>query len=259
MDLALDASVGQEYSSPTQIARVLSEDWVARQAYCLGCGEGGLHRTKSNTQALDFTCKSCSAPYEFKASKRVFRNRILDGEYHAFLDAVSSLRIPNLLLLNYSLVEMVVTQLMAIPREALSRSSVIPRRPLGPRAMRHGWQGCVIDLSVLPPSGRVAVILEGIARPQSVVLEEWRLLDFLRQEGRATREWLPDVISSVRRIASEEFSLAEVYQDVPLLRDLHPSNRNIQPKIRQQLQILVAQGMLERVRPGIYRKTPRIG
>jgi hypothetical protein len=105
----------------------------------------------------------------------------------------------------------------------------------------------------------VAVILEGIARPQSVVLEEWRLLDFLRQEGRATREWLPDVISSVRRIASEEFSLAEVYQDVPLLRDLHPSNRNIQPKIRQQLQILVAQGMLERVRPGIYRKTPRIG
>jgi Dam-replacing HTH domain len=35
---------------------------------------------------------------------------------------------------------------------------------------------------------------------------------------------------------------------------MHPDNRNIRPKIRQQLQGLVTQGLIEWLEPGTYRR-----
>ena len=258
MDLALDPSVGAHYRSPAQAARVLTQDWVAREAYCLRCGRGPLDPTPQNTKALDFRCHACREPYELKSSRNPFRRRVLDGEYSTFLHAIASHDNPNLLLLNYNVQQMVVTDLHAIPRDALSRLSVVPRKPLGPRARRAGWQGCSIDLTDLPGTALVPVVVSGTLCAPSGVLGNWRQFDFIGKAGRSNRDWLPDVLTCLRRIPSEEFDLEAAYGFESELRLLHPRNFHVRPKLRQQLQILIRHGLLERVRPGWYRKTSRL-
>ena len=39
MNLKFDISLAKGYISPSQIARVLTEDWLARNMYCPICGE----------------------------------------------------------------------------------------------------------------------------------------------------------------------------------------------------------------------------
>ena len=53
---------------------------------------------------------------------------------------------------------------------------------------------------------------------------------------------------------SDEFVLQEFYKAFEdYLGGLHPENRNVQPKIRQQLQILRDNGILEFLNGGHYR------
>jgi type II restriction enzyme len=241
--------------SPSQMARVLTQGWVEREAYCLRCGFDRLAPTPQNTRALDFRCGSCAEPYELKSSKRPFRKRVLDGEYSTFIHALESHDNPNLLLLSYDPSWSNVTDLVGIPRQALSRLTIIPRAPLSANARREGWQGCSIDLTGLPQSALIPIVTTGTPRSPSVVLRDWRQYDFITRSGRVARDWLPDVIACVNRIAAEEFDLLAVYDFESELRILHPRNYNVKPKIRQQLQILIRNGLVTRVRPGVYRKT----
>lgn len=257
VDLRLDLDLGSGFKSPTQFARVVTEGWMAREAYCLKCGTGSLAPTTPNTRALDFRCGDCREPYELKSSRRPFGDRVLDGEYASFRRAIASHDNPNLFLLNYDLERGEVTDLRGIPRYAVSALSVIPRRPLGPLARRSGWQGCNIDLTRLPSAAVVDVVVAGVVRPPRVVLDDWAGMEFIESSGRSGREWLPDILSCLRRIPTDEFALSEVYRFADELHNVHPRNLNVEPKIRQQLQILVAQGLLERIRPGRYRKSPR--
>jgi type II restriction enzyme len=259
VDLRFDLSLGQPYHSRSQRARVLTQGWVEREAYCLSCGRATLAQTAQNTRAMDFRCERCREPYELKSSKRPFGRYVLDGEYSTFLRAIQSHDNPNLLLLNYDAETMAVVDFQAVPRYALSRLAILPRKPLGPCARRAGWQGCNIDLTGLVPSALVPIVVEGGVRPQPHVLQDWLQLDFLRTSAKGARDWLPDIISCLRRVPAETFRLDRVYEFGPELKLLHPHNLNIQPKIRQQLQILVRLGLLERLTPGLYRKTRRFG
>jgi type II restriction enzyme len=54
-------------------------------------------------------------------------------------------------------------------------------------------------------------------------------------------------------LGKTEFSLQEVYTLEENLARLHPANRNIQPKIRQQLQVLRDMGLVKFTAPGSYR------
>jgi type II restriction enzyme len=56
----------------------------------------------------------------------------------------------------------------------------------------------------------------------------------------------------VRGIGQREFTLAQVYAHEAALARLHPQNRNIRPKIRQQLQILRDLGLIEFLGRGTY-------
>jgi len=55
--------------------------------------------------------------------------------------------------------------------------------------------------------------------------------------------------------ARGEFTLAEVYAFADPLRRLHPQNRHVEDKIRQQLQRLRDLGFVEFQGRGIYRLT----
>lgn len=52
-----------------------------------------------------------------------------------------------------------------------------------------------------------------------------------------------------------EFTLAHVYAHAASLAKLHPNNRHVRDKIRQQLQVLRDLGLLEFLGGGSYRLT----
>jgi hypothetical protein len=68
-----------------------------------------------------------------------------------------------------------------------------------------------------------------------------------------TRDWLNDVLSCVRELDKKTFTLEEMYGFENRLVVLHPVNKHVRPKIRQQLQTLRDHGILDFVRPGQYR------
>ena len=65
--------------------------------------------------------------------------------------------------------------------------------------------------------------------------------------------WLNDVLTCVRELDKPTFTLEETYSFDTGLQKLHPTNHNVRPKIRQQLQVLRDNGILEFVGPGKYR------
>ena len=50
------------------------------------------------------------------------------------------------------------------------------------------------------------------------------------------RGWTLDVLNAVRSLGKTEFDLAEVYKSEGKLAKVHPANRHVREKIRQQLQ-----------------------
>ena len=59
----------------------------------------------------------------------------------------------------------------------------------------------------------------------------------------------------MNKISSQSFTLDEMYQFENILRIKHPQNKNIKPKIRQQLQFLRDKGFIEFLGNGNYKKT----
>ena len=66
--------------------------------------------------------------------------------------------------------------------------------------------------------------------------------------------WKKDVFEQLLNIDKDVFNLNDVYKFKSILHVLHPENKNIEPKIRQQLQYLRDLGLLEFVKSGIYKK-----
>lgn len=62
-----------------------------------------------------------------------------------------------------------------------------------------------------------------------------------------------DVLSALRSLGKQSFSLEEVYALEPKLAQLHSDNRHVRDKIRQQLQILRDARLLDFTARGSYR------
>ncbi len=67
MLLRCDISIAERYVSQAQRSRVLSEEWLESNGYCLSCDSDALKRTLANTRAKDFVCPKCAQSYELKA------------------------------------------------------------------------------------------------------------------------------------------------------------------------------------------------
>ena len=96
---------------------------------------------------------------------------------------------------------------------------------------------------------------EGKIRPAAEVRRAYKRLRPLEKIKAEKRGWTLDVLNVVRALEKEEFSLGEVYAHADQLSELHPANQNIQPKIRQQLQVLRDMGLVEFLGGGDYRLT----
>lgn len=251
MNLQCRLELGHAYKSSSQITRVLSEDWCSRELYCAACDSARLSHSKVNTPAVDFVCPECGQYFQLKGFKGWNQRKIVDAGYESMLRAIRSDRVPNLLVLQYS-PEWLVKNLLLIPSVFFSETVIEKRPPLGPKARRAGWVGCNILLDRIPPDGKIAVVSNSTCVAEQQVREEFSRVRKLADVPPAVRGWTLDVLATIRRLSKPRFSLRELYEYEPYLRQIHPRNRNVRPKIRQQLQALRDLGLIEFTSPGNY-------
>jgi type II restriction enzyme len=196
-----------------------------------------------------------------KSKAHPFHDRVLDAAYQPLIHSILTSTVPNFVFLHYGSEQWNVRDLFLVPRHFLSPSFVEKRPPLKPTARRSGWVGCNLLLSALPQDARIHAVKNGIELPAESVRQWWRAFSFLKDRDSESRGWLADVLACVREIRKPEFNLRDVYVFEDRLGALHKDNRNVRPKIRQQLQVLRDRGVLEFLARGKYRMLlpPQLG
>lgn len=102
MNLKFDTKLAEGYTSKSQIARRLTEDWVLRNSYCPNCGEIPLLEFENNRPVADFYCNSCVEEYELKSKSGKISNTITDGAYSSMISRINSENNPNFFFLTYN-------------------------------------------------------------------------------------------------------------------------------------------------------------
>ena len=253
MNLSFDRSLAEHYNSTSQKIRVMSEAWLADNMYCPVCGHPRISHLDNNKPVADFFCESCHEIFELKSKKGNLGNKISGGAYDAAIERITSNTNPSLLVLQYT-ADYEVSDLVLVPRFFFVPEIIEKRKPLKPDARRAGWTGCNILLGCIPSQGRISIIQDRNIADKNDVLSAYRRLAQLEKESLESRGWLLDVLNCVNEIKTAEFTLKDVYQFVEILSQKHPYNNNVEPKIRQQLQLLRDKGFIEFLSPGHYRK-----
>lgn len=254
MNLNFDTSISRGYASNSQIARLLTEDWVSRNIYCPSCGNPKLSSFKNNNPVGDFLCVKCNAEYELKSKKDSFTQRILDGAYSKMIQRINASNNPHFFFLNYSTIASKVENFLVIPKHYFVNDIIERRNPLSENARRSGWIGCNILLKSIPATGKIFFVRNGEVTSVKVVLDSWKKTAFLANQKADARGWTIETLKLIERIPSNEFNLVDVYAFENELKQKFPSNNFIKDKIRQQLQILRDKGLLEFKSRGKYKK-----
>lgn len=251
MDLDFDLSLAAAYTSKRQRNRVLTEAWMAQNAYCPSCGES-VSQHIPNKPVADFYCPRCSEDYELKSKVGVYTNTAIDGAYHTMIQRINSDTAPSFFFLSHN--EKRVHSLFVTPACFLSDSVIIKRKPTKVKGRTNLWIGCSIDLRGIPESGRIYYVRNGEVCSRQEVVDHYAASAFLRttEIKAGLRGWLLDVLCCIERLKRKTFSLADVYRFENYLSAKHPHNRNVRAKIRQQLQLLRDMGYLRFTGRGNY-------
>ena len=258
MDLNLDRAIGNRYSSLSQKARVITQDWAGKNFYCVACPSSSIQLDPENTAVRDFSCPSCESTYQLKAKAGRFGHTVNNSAYSPKIEAIETGRVPNYAFLQYSRSNWQVTDLFVIPGHFFNLGVIRPRKPLSSSARRSGWVGSNILLNEIPPEGRISIVSSGALRSVASVREDWRRFEFLKSDSRASGGWGADTLSRIRILQFEHervtFTLADFYERfVDDLSVLHPENRHIRAKIRQQMQVFRDAKIIEFLGGGRYR------
>ena len=253
MELCFDTDIARKYKSPSQIARVLTENWAARNLFCTACNQSRLRAARDNTKVIDFVCDKCSEVYQLKSQSKPIGDKILDSAYEPMIDSIKMNKTPNLLVLHYNSQNYCAENLLIVPRYFLTLSCIEARKPLSENARRAGWVGCNIVLKEIPVDGKIPIIKERKIVSPDNVRKSFERFRFLSGKKYDVRGWTADVLKVIRELGKAEFALDEVHVYDEQLQRLHPENKHIRPKIRQQLQILRDKGILEFKGQGKYQ------
>ena len=251
MLLTLDSSLAAGYTSLSQVARRVSEDWGLHNLYCPACDSGHLAQSPNNTPAVDFVCPNCRQNYQLKSRSKWSERKIIDAGYEAMMKAVQSDAAPNLLVMQYSPTWQ-VSNLLLVPSFFFTSSAIEKRKPLSPNARRANYVGCNILLSAIAPEGKLRLISNGIITDAATVRQQYQQMRPLSQLNVAKRGWTLDVLNIIGQFGNRIFELAEVYQFEAHFASLHPDNHRIREKIRQQLQELRDLGLVQFLGRGRY-------
>ena len=255
MLLSLNSNISNNYSSNSQKARVLTENWVLENSYCPNCSNDNLEAFKNNTKVGDFYCSNCSEEFELKSKDgNSLGDKIVDGAYHSMIDRINSANNPNFFFLNYHKQNLTVNNFLIIPKHFFTNDIIEKRKPLSENARRAGWIGCNIEISKVPESGRIFLIKNSEIVTRNTVVEKWNSTTFLKSKSLDTKGWILDIMKCVDTISKNEFTLDEIYKFENQLKLKYPNNNFIKDKIRQQLQLLRDKGLLEFKSRGVYKK-----
>jgi type II restriction enzyme len=253
MDLSLNTNLAVGYKSASQIARRLTEHWVLHQAYCPVCGAAHLDEFENNRPVADFHCVSCTAEFELKSKSGELNHTVPDGAYSTMIERIESRNNPHFFFLNYTK-DWTVKDFLLVPNYFFTAEMIFKRKPLPETAKRAGWVGCDINIGQVPNRGRIFIIQNAQVLPKASVTHQMKQSDFIKGKSIASRGWLLDTMRCIDRIKKPHFKLDELYQFEAELRLKYPNNQHIKDKIRQQLQLLRDQGLIEFVARGVYRK-----
>ncbi len=252
LNLGFEEATAQ-FESASQRARDWTEEWVRRRLFCPNCGAPNFEKFAANRPVADFYCPNCREQFELKSQKKRFGRSVVDGAFGTMRERLTGDDNPSFIFMNYDLTRRSVTTLFFVPRHFFSLDIIKERKPLAATARRAGWVGCNILISQIPEAGKIFLVRDGDQAPRDLVLEQWRSTLFLRDKGLTARGWLLEVMKCVEEVGRREFTLDDVYDRESRLQSLYPDNRNVRPKIRQQLQVLRDQGFLEFIGRGRYR------
>jgi len=253
MHLCFDREKADGYKSPSQVARVLTEDWASRNLFCPSCKKINLKTVRDNTKVIDFVCDDCSETFQLKSQSKPLGDKVLDSAYGPMIDSIKNNRTPNLFLLHYNSQDYCAENLLIVPRYFLTLSCIEQRKPLSQNARRAGWIGCNIVLREIPLDGKIPIIKKREIISPSFVRQSFDRFRFLSEKKYDVRGWTADVLKVIRDLGRTDFTLDEAYAYDEHLQKIHPENKHICPKIRQQLQILRDKGILEFKGSGQYR------
>ncbi len=254
MEMNFNTQLTSKYHSKTQIARVLTEDWVGRNMFCPRCGNPHVSHFENNRPVADFYCLACNSEYELKSKNGYLGGKINDGAYDTMIKRITDNNNPDFFLMSYSKSQMRVTDFILIPKHFFVPDIIEKRRPLAPTSVRAGWVGCNILIDRIPQQGRISIISAGKVLDINNIILSINKSSLLEVNDIDSRGWLFDVLSCVNRISNDVFELMEVYQYEKILQQKHPNNNNIRAKIRQQLQILRDKGVIKFLGNGKYLK-----
>jgi type II restriction enzyme len=269
MNLSMPSDHAIAYKSGSQRARVVTEFWAENNLYCPNCSSPKLNRQTHNTKAIDFCCPACDFKYQLKGQKTRIGNSITDGAYEAMMSAIRNDETPNFYFMQYDLATWAVRNLLLIPHFAFPPSAIIKRKPLSETARRAGWIGCNIALNRIPPDARIPIIttsaplrlcvennsrkfVQFVSSPEEV-RQKFQKVKPLKDLPIKNRGWTLDVLNLIHRLGKPEFTNEEIYAFASELEKLHPVNRHIRDKIRQQLQVLRDLGFLIHIAHGAWR------
>ncbi len=248
----MPAHLAESYKSRAQQARVVSEAWGLENLYCPNCHSPVLNPAPNNTAAYDFICPKCALRAQLKSKSAPIGDRIVDAAYDAMRRAILEDNTPDLYALHYNKISWQVQNLILVPHFVFSLSAIEARPPLAVTARRAGWIGCNIVLKNIPADARIKLITNGTPTLPQEVRDSFHRLKPLEEIGVNERGWTLDVLRIVRSLGKAEFSNNEVYAFAPQLEQLHPDNRHVKDKIRQQLQVLRDRGFLIQVKRGVW-------
>lgn len=254
MNLRFNTQLAEGYKSASQIARVLTENWMAENIYCPNCGCKPIKKVRNNRPVQDFLCHQCEEQFELKSKNgKSVGKKTNDGAYKTMIERIQADDNPNFFFLSYRKSDYSVQQLMLIPKHFITADMIIRRKPLPETAKRAGWIGCTIDIGKLPESGKILLVQkQQIIEPEKVH-KQWQANLFLRQQQPKSKGWLLAIMRCIEKLP-EQFELKQVYAFEQQLSIQFPENNHIKDKIRQQLQILRDQNMIEFSGRGRYRK-----
>lgn len=244
MNLNFNTKLAEGYSSNSQIARVLTENWVLNNSYCPSCGELPLNEFGNNRPVADFYCNNCREEFELKSKGGQISKIITDGAYSTMIDRINSRNNPNFFFLTYSK-DWSVNNFLIIPKQFFTNEIIIKRPPLSDTARRAGWVGCNINISNIADAGKVFLVKDTKIVDREIVKEVFNKTLFLRTKDDKTKGWILDILNCVDSIKQENFTLGEVYKFEEKLKIKYPRNNTVKDKIRQQLQVLRDKNIIE--------------
>lgn len=252
--LDLNTNIAEQYKSLSQKVRIITEDWVGKNAYCPSCGNECLCRYPNNMPVGDFFCEICNEDFELKSKKDTFGVKIVNGAYKTMLSRITDIKNPNFFLLNYEFRSYKVLNFIVIPKHFFIPDIIEKRVPLSNSARRSGWLGCNILLNKIPEVGKIFLIKDKQVESKEKIRTIWKKALFLREEKKIeSKGWILDVIRCVELIQKKRFTLVDVYKFESFLAQQHPRNKHIKDKIRQQLQILRDRNFIQFIGRGEYR------